>query len=263
MPRLEEGQIMPQGKFKKRRAWIQPEEVLPVISAPEALTVPKIKLDSTQTISSLEPDHIQSKTRLEHDYNNTITREKHTLPHNKATESIPNSKPKQSNNKNEIRIKQDNNKSITKLKHEYNNSASIDINNLIYFLTQQKTLLDVFEFSDPRYLVLSLSDGQRKIFWHTALQCIKRGTSRTGPIEIKSFFEVLGISIPVVRTSLNRLVEKGLLQRERGKLGKNGFAIISLPKMIFDTAERLVQEYNSSLFVDHEKRDSGNKAPVI
>jgi predicted transcriptional regulator len=65
---------------------------------------------------------------------------------------------------------------------------------------------------------------------------------RTGPIEIKGFFEKLAIATPVVRTTLNRLVDKRIIQREKGKLGKNGFAVISLPKAMFDAAREIIDD---------------------
>ncbi len=265
MPRLEDGHIMPPSKFKKRRAWIQPEE-LSIESASLIVNVEnstvqspmsetKVKLDHNQIITSQQQEYNKNVSRLKHDYNINETRVKHDFNDSNAKNQPKKLKQKHENNKVKTRVKQDYNKSETLLKHDYNNTVSIKIDDFILFINQQKNLLDEFETSDPRFLILGLSDVQRKIFWHTAFHCIKRGAPRTGPIEIKGFFEPLDVATTVVRTSLNRLVEKGLLQRERGKLGKNGFAIISLPKMIFDTTECLVKEYNSGTFIFENKLD--------
>ena len=98
---------------------------------------------------------------------------------------------------------------------------------------------------DPKCLILTLSDIQKKIFWCAAIECIKRDTSQTGPIEIKTFFGNLDISTAVVRTTLNRLIDKRILQKEKGKLGKNGFAILSLPKRMLDEAKEIFAEFKA------------------
>jgi hypothetical protein len=236
MPRLEDGQlIIPQSKFKKRRAWILPEEITPAINASPAPETDNLASQKSLIVTRLEHDCNMSITRLEHDYNKTVTRVEQKIPRSKAVKPEAN-----------IRLEHDYNKSVTRLEHDYNLSiTTTDPNHLIGFVVQQKIFLDNFEFSNPWYLVVSLSDVQRKVFWHIALECIKRGVPRTGPIEIKGFFEGLEISIPVVRTTLNRLVEKDIIQREPGKLGKNGFAIIALPKMIFDVAAALLNDFNN------------------
>ncbi len=259
MPRLEDGHIMPQSKFKfkKRRAWIQSEEILSIDDSVNlnASDDSAIKQEQNKTITRVEHDYNKSITRKEHEYNKSETRPEQKLSDSYEPEKPIQARLKQDSNKSKTRIQQEYNKTKIRVKQECNKDLPSDLNQLVSFAAHQRTVLDNFSLSDPRYLILSLGDVQRKIFWHTALYCIKRTSPRTGPIEIKSFFDVLDSSTPVVRTSLNRLVEKGLLQRERGKLGKNGFAIISLPKMIFDTVECLVQEYHSGTFIFENKLD--------
>jgi hypothetical protein len=133
----------------------------------------------------------------------------------------------------------------TRVKHEWNKSETSRLDLFFAFIVHHKAELTAFD-DDDRWLLLSLSDVQKRMFWHVANTCIARGTQRTGPIEIKGFFSPLGISTDVVRTSLNRMIEKGILQREKGKLGKNGFAIISLPRTIHDLAKELITNFNNT-----------------
>lgn len=148
-------------------------------------------------------------------------------------------------NMKKTRVEHDYNMSITRLEHECDNKKLLAQNIFYASLVRQKIELTAYE-NDDRCLILSLSDVQRRMFWHVAFECINRESLRTGPIEIKGFFSALGIATAVVRTSLNRLIEKRLLQREKGKLGKNGFAIISLPKPIYDIAKEIVGDFHNT-----------------
>lgn len=115
-----------------------------------------------------------------------------------------------------------------------------------FFVFVENAKASIINYNDkPRCLILSLSDAQKRIFWRIAIECINRNSHRTGPIQIKGFFEGLTISTPVVRTSLNRLVDKGVLQRETGKPGKNGFSIISLPKAMFNSSREIWADFKA------------------
>ena len=272
MPRLDDGQLATSSnKFKKRRAWLLTDEE-PILedkksTADSSIILPTlpIQMDVEKEVTSrehnknetrLEHDNNKAETRLQHDHNKTTTKPQHD--HNKtatglehevsshyATLSEHDYRPQQDHNKSETRSQQDYNKTTTRLEHESNKTATRPMHSFFEFILRYKEELAVFD-DDYRCLVLGLSDVQKRMFWHVAINCICRGSQRTGPIEIKGFFSVLGISIGVVRMSLDRLVQKGLLQKEKGKLGKNGFAIISLPRAIHDVAKELFTNFNST-----------------
>jgi len=234
MPRLEDGDFATSAsRFKKRRAWISPDESLS-IEQPTQKQVSDL-IDENNTIETkAELDYNKSATRLEQDYNKTITRVKHEIP---RTEAIK--------NKSETKVKHEYNKSVTRLKlDDYKIITKNSPNDFYAFIKSQQESVTDYE-DEPRSIILCLSDVQRQIFWCIAHECIKRKSTRTGPIEIKSFFNILAISTPVVRTTLNRLVDKRIIQREKGKLGKNGFAIISLPKIMFDAACNIYADYEN------------------
>jgi hypothetical protein len=267
MPRLEDGEFASgASKFKKRRAWITSDEpvvTLPTIqaeteipAAPTPLIESKTTHEQEKSETRVKHEYNKSETRLEHEYNKSETRVEHD--YNKGKTRVKQKKssldaaispiPPVSNlesNKSETRVKHDYNMSTTRVEHEYNKSQTMDTDSFYAFVVAQRTLLNVYD-DDLRSMLLSLSDVQRRLFWHVAFECINRGDMRTAPLEIKSFFAPLGISTAVVRTSLVRLIDKRLLQREKGKLGKNGFAIIALPKTAFEIAHDLVINFQNS-----------------
>ncbi len=267
MPRLEDGEFASgASKFKKRRAWITPEEpvvALPAIEAQTEILVSPSLLNESRTSHDSE----KNKTRVEHEYNKsetrlkqesnksqtrvkqelnkTKTRVKHELSSIDELIPLPVSAAKLELNKSQTRVEHDYNLSRTRVEQELNKNKTTDIDSFYAFVVAQRTLLNVYD-DDLRSMLLSLSDVQRRLFWHVAFECINRNDIRTAPLEIKSFFAPLGISTAVVRTSLVRLIEKRLLQREKGKLGKNGFAIIALPKTAFEIAQELVINFQES-----------------
>ena len=228
MPRLEDGELLTSAsKFKKRRAWIMQDDSESALNSNESSEEPLIT-------TRLEDDCNKSVTRVKHDYNKIRTRLEQKTQHHQAAKQ-----------ESEARLEHEYNKSVTRLEHDCNNTeASVELKDLLAYIEKQKASIVNYE-DDLRSLILSLSDVQKRIFWHIAVECIKLNAPRSGPIEIKGFFERLSIATPVVRTTLNRLVDKRIVLREKGKLGKNGFAIISLPKGIFDAAQGIVADFKN------------------
>lgn len=258
MPRLEEGDLPASAsRFKKRRAWIIPDDPTPVFESPAhnpvfADSIQKIDLTKTR----LEHEHTKSKTKVkqecnktvtkvEHDSNKSVTRVEQEITHTQAKINPTQIKAEQEYNKSVTRVEHDYNKIKTRLEQDNNKTlTSNKFDNFYLFIDNQRASIIDYE-DDPRSMILSLSDVQKQIFWNIATECIKRQNTRTGPIEIKSFFGQLAISTPVVRTTLNRLVDKRIIQREKGKLGKNGFAVISLPKIMFDAAANIFTDFQN------------------
>lgn len=249
MPRLIDGQIPTEGKFKKRRAWLSYDT--PTLELDEAKIEPPLSLEQTtqilpneedcnKTITRVEQECNKSVTRLEQDYNKTRTRVKQENPPSDAIKQ----KTKNEYNKTVTRLEQDYSKSITRLEQDYNKSTVTDPPvNWIQFLEKKRSELFNLDSNDPKLSLIVLSDLQQQIFWHIAKHCISRNTANTGPIEIKSFFGELDITTGVVRTTLNRLGDKRLIQREKGKLGRNGFAVIGIPLLILEAAKDILSGF--------------------
>lgn len=228
MPRLEDDELLTSAsKFKKRRAWITHDDS-------GAALEPNGSIKEPLTVTRVEHDCNKGITRVKHDYNMSVTRLEQNIPHHQAIKHEP-----------ESRLEHEYNKSVTRLEHDCNKTeVSVELKDFLAYAEKLKSSITNYE-DDLRSLILSLSDVQKRIFWLIALECIKLNAPRSGPIEIKGFFGNLAISTAVVRTTLNRLVDKHIIQREKGKLGKNGFAIISLPKMMFDEAKDIFAEFQS------------------
>jgi hypothetical protein len=278
MPRLDDGQLANSAnKFKKRRAWLLADDVdtvnanenkkssydatiiLPassVLTDTEMVSADRLEQDRNKTETRAEHDLNKSRTRLKQDSNKTRTRVEQSdhqrrpkinesgfmLKHeSNKTET----RPEHDRNMIETRLEHNQNMTGTRVKHEWDKIESKSLDSFFAFIVRHKAELTASD-DDEHWLLLGLSDVQKRMFWHVAINCLDRGAQRTGPIEIKNFFSPLGISTDVVRTSLKRLAEKGILQREKGKLGKNGFAIISLPRAIHDVAKELFTNFTSA-----------------
>lgn len=215
MPRLEDSSLTtPARKFKKRRAWI------PIDDASHMDDIPSTK-----------KGHIADTSEAD---------------------EFAQAKPRQKHNKIETKQKLDYNKKITNKKHDMDkgtgggehleNQPKLDLQSFFVFLLHERSAIIDYE-NDTRSIILGLSSTQREVFWRVAIRCINRNTLNTGPLEIADFFSSMRTSIDVARTSLFRLVKKKLLQREKGKLGRNGFAIIAIPKPMFDIASSIFEKF--------------------
>lgn len=257
MPRLEDGQLIDStNKFKKRRAWIVSDETVPPspikreraveTAAEESPTRARLEQELNKNITRVQHDYNKSATRLKQDYNKTVTRSEQVSPNSHDDFLSSSTRLEQELNKTTTRVQHDYNKTTTRLEHDHNKTETAEgLSSFFAFIANQTLSFAIYE-DDARWLLLSLSDVQKRMFWHVAISCINRGALRTSPIEIKSFFSPLGISTGVMRTTLHRLTEKRLLQREKGKLGKNGFAIISIPKTIHDAAKDIFANFEAS-----------------
>lgn len=263
MPRLDDGQLQASAsKFKKRRAWLLEDDSESLLAAEEKAQDSTVILpaSSHQVVTSrkalnkrvdvdntrLEQDQNMTGTRPEHDWNMSETRVEQEIPHQNNVSSDDQIRLKQDRNKSGTRLEQEWNKSGTNLEHNQDKNET-NFNSFFAFILHHKQQIAAFDDGDDSWLILSLSDVQKRMFWHVAINCIDRGAPKTGPIEIKGFFSPLRLSTDVVRVSLRRLVEKGLLQREKGKLGRNGFAIISLPRPIHEAAKELFANFGQSV----------------
>ncbi len=109
-------------------------------------------------------------------------------------------------------------------------------------------------------VIFSLTGYQKKIFFMIIEVCLSRGMLSTGCIKSDSFVELTGTTSNMIRTSIKRLVNKGLVIRGRGKTGRGGFHSFSISEIVRSTAldyKRLVKDDSSSEKNREEK--TGNK----
>lgn len=84
--------------------------------------------------------------------------------------------------------------------------------------------------------IFRLTGHQKKIFMFIVERCASRAMLSTGVIKGEIFSEITGTTIKMVKTSIQRLVGKDLIQRERGKTGRGGFYIFSLTELVRNAA---------------------------
>jgi len=80
--------------------------------------------------------------------------------------------------------------------------------------------------------IFRLSGHQKKIFMFIFERCASRAMLSTGVIQGDILCEITVTTLKMVKTSIQRLVGKGLINRERGKTGRGGFYIFSLSEQV-------------------------------
>lgn len=84
--------------------------------------------------------------------------------------------------------------------------------------------------------IFRLAGYQKKIFMLIIEKCVSRGMLSTGGITIETFVEKTGTTSKMIKTSINRLIGKNLIHRERGKTGRGGFYLFSVTEQIRNAA---------------------------
>lgn len=84
--------------------------------------------------------------------------------------------------------------------------------------------------------IFRLTGHQKKIFMFIFERCASRAMLSTGVIKGETLAEITATSIKMVKTSIQRLVGKNLVLRERGKTGRGGFYIFSLTEQVRNAA---------------------------
>jgi len=88
----------------------------------------------------------------------------------------------------------------------------------------------------PLYIILRLSGHQKKIFNFILERCVARGLLSTGIVTSETLTSITNTSLTMVNTSIQRLVEKGIIQRENGKRGRGGFYCFGISQDVKDAA---------------------------
>ncbi len=96
---------------------------------------------------------------------------------------------------------------------------------------------------------------QRKILFYIVHECVSSNQLKSGPITMESLKIHANTDIDTAKTALQRLINKCLIQREKGKRGRGGFAIFHITeelKIAVMEEQRLVN-FHSQLVI---KKDS-------
>lgn len=90
--------------------------------------------------------------------------------------------------------------------------------------------------NSPLYSILRLSGHQKVIFSFILERCLSRGLLSSGVITSQSLMTITKTTLSMVNTSIQRLVDKGLISRENGKRGRGGFYCFAISESVKDGA---------------------------
>ncbi len=97
-----------------------------------------------------------------------------------------------------------------------------------------------------------LTGYQKKIFAYVLERCMSRGMLTTGMVTNESLSQITSTSRQMVKTSISRLIEKGLIYREKGKSGRGGFFILRISEGI--RAAGLEHKRKNDFFIEYDKK---------
>ena len=69
---------------------------------------------------------------------------------------------------------------------------------------------------------------QRKLLLYVGTKCLARNDLCSGPISVRELSDLLGANVDTVKTTAQRLVNKGFIKRDKGKSGNGGFTIFHI-----------------------------------
>ncbi|MBA2649457.1 MAG: hypothetical protein H0U75_07675 [Legionella sp.] len=123
-------------------------------------------------------------------------------------------------------------------------------------------------------IIFRLTGHQKKIFIFIVDRCMSRAMLTTGVVKGEILVGITGTTIKMVKTSIQRLIEKNLIIRERGKTGRGGFysfriielvrnATIEYKRMLGIGNQLGIKEESNSIQLEVEKRISPGKKNKI
>lgn len=113
-----------------------------------------------------------------------------------------------------------------------------------------ETLSDIETALDT---IFRLTGHQKKIFLFITDRCMSRGMLTTGVIKGETLVDITNTTIKMVKTSIQRLVGKELIIREKGKTGRGGFYSFRIIEIVRNAAI----EYKRMIAFDNHSEING------
>ncbi|STX81667.1 Uncharacterised protein [Legionella busanensis] len=85
-------------------------------------------------------------------------------------------------------------------------------------------------------IIFRITGHQKKIFLFIIERCLIRGMLSTGVIKGETLAEITQTSLKMVKTSIQRLIHKNLILREKGKTGRGGFYSFRITEVVRNAA---------------------------
>lgn len=172
-----------------------------------------------------------------------------TKPNNTCSESVTNGEPTgnqlvtiEESKSNHLDINEGSNRTN---KESISNPPSKQISNQInhFPITYQSQI-------DAKDIVRRLVGLQKKILFFIVDDCVFRNQLYTGPIPTDALKQVTSADTDTLKTAVQRLINKKIINREKGKKGIGGFAIFSISEQIRSA-------------VLEEQREVGNQIALV
>ena len=138
---------------------------------------------------------------------------------------------------------EDQKSSLVNNKETISKRISKPIGNQFFNNFSNKTALPKINYEDKTKVIKQLCGLQKKALFYIVEECRLNGTLNTMPVTNESLRELLKTDVNSVKTTIHRLVKKGLISRQEGKKGNGGYSIFSISEtvrsIIFEIARHL------------------------
>ena len=154
---------------------------------------------------------------------------------------------------NQLEIKSESNSNQLEINKESIDSESLEIKDIHKLTKPKKTIENPINFT-PNNLetvldtIFRLTGHQKKIFLFITERCISRAMLSTGVIKGEILMQITSTTMKMVKTSIQRLVSKQLIVREKGKTGRGGFYSFKLSEIVRNAA----LEYKKMVDIDNQ-----------
>lgn len=177
---------------------------------------------SNQKVTESEPNSNQLVTNKEpykEPISNQLVTEKHIPSDDKVTQKEPISNPTSNRNKKPI---------------------------------SNQLVIQLVTNTDAKTAIKRLYGLQRKILFYIVDHCVSEGHLISGAITNEALREITKTDADTIKTAVQRLIHKGLIQRIEGKRGKGGFASFGINKDI-----------RSAVLDEKRNRDNSNQIGTL
>ncbi len=211
-----------------------------------------------------DPDHQEKSLNIKHtitskeENNNLVTSEINTEKNANLIEHKSNTNPAQTEHKpntNQTQTEHKWNTNQTQMEHKPNTKPNTKRNTNGTQTEHKRTDLN------------AIVGGQRKLLFYIYNLCKMNGTKITSPLNLEVLYENTFIEKGSIKTSLNRLVQKGFLIRQEIKSGRSGWVIFRMPDTVYQ--ELFNNDISLSLTQTRHKLDTkpntkpNTTAPVV
>ncbi len=101
---------------------------------------------------------------------------------------------------------------------------------------EKTTILELKNNETALDIIFRLIGHQKEIFIFIVERCMSRGLLSTGAIKGETLVNLTNTTLKMVKTSIQRIILKGLIVREKGKTGRGGFYTFRITEAVRNAA---------------------------